>query len=349
MTFEFFFFIVLCILLFLLIFQRENKEVGFAMWIFMFLVGSAWFYIVRIQGPDVDINTYYRVLSEMAWYDFKNDYFLREFVSWGGLFSAYQLFNDLPFAFFIIDTFLIFILIKTTVNFNLPVFFFILFLCIFPNIMGSQNIYRQYIATVFFLYSISIIYNNVSCNKNCNVITNNFWGFFAFLVAFFSHNVIGVFFPILFIILRQYFFMFVFSLFSIFMMIYMASTKSEGVTGYIDSYFFYIVIFSLCVIYFFKERLIIKKIYLNEYVVVLYLLILNTVSYVFLSSVATKRIILVSFDILLIFIFIIIKRNDRGINRRLQYILCSILFIAPIILSDAVLDFLFTANQVGIK
>lgn len=97
-------------------------------------------------------------------------YYLKNIVFWGTnslLYSAGLSPNIILYAWDIV-TFIL--MIKTRRNIGLPYYFIPLFYVSFVGVFGLQNIYRQYIASVFLLYILSTLYSKQ-------------WKFFALLMV----------------------------------------------------------------------------------------------------------------------------------------------------------------------
>ena len=94
MTLELFSYILFCIFA-LYYAYKESKvsETTTLKAIVAFFIGVIWFFIVRISGFDIDINTYAGYLDNITSLLFINSsYFLREFVFWG-IFIGGNFFN----------------------------------------------------------------------------------------------------------------------------------------------------------------------------------------------------------------------------------------------------------------
>ena len=201
MTLELFSYIILCFISILFAYKEgkfSNME-PLPRKVFAFSIGIVWFIIVRISGFDIDINTYVSYLDEKATLLFlmNSSYFLREFIFWGSFMGGYIILQDKILILLLIDTIVLYFLIKTIINFRLPFYSFSLLLCFFPNLMGYENVYRQYIATILTLYSISLAYKNSFFLR-----TNEFKSYIFIIIAAFCHNVAFLFFPFIFFLMK---------------------------------------------------------------------------------------------------------------------------------------------------
>ena len=134
---------------------------------------------------DSDIATYAAAMTGST----MSLYYLKEPVIWVGQRYIFSFVQDPYLVFVITDLLTGAILFQALKNFKLPQYAFFSFLIFFPTILGMQNIYRQWVATVLLLYSFSLI-----------TIDNNSKGkYLAFTLSVLSHNAAAIFVPILFI------------------------------------------------------------------------------------------------------------------------------------------------------
>lgn len=342
MTLELFSYIILCFLS-LLFAYKESKfsNIDFPKKrIFAFSIGVIWFIIVRYSGFDIDINTYMEYLDNKATLLLliNSSYFLREFIFWGSFIGGYMLVQDKILILLLIDIIILYFLIKTIINFKLPFYSFFLLLCFFPNLMGYENIYRQYIATILTLYAISIAYK-----EQFNLQEKKIKSYVLLIIAGFCHNVSFLFFPLLFFLKTKNKLGFL-SSFVIYMALpFIASSKSEGETGDVSVLFFLIVVI---ILYFFYILINFLKINKENLHIFLFILILTSESVAILTGVASKRIIMFSLNIILIFIMLSLQRSNFDIKSyRLIIILLCLSMLAPTFLSSSSFQFLLTNNK----
>jgi len=342
MTLELFSYIILCFISILFAYKEgkfSNME-PLPRKVFAFSIGIVWFIIVRISGFDIDINTYVSYLDEKATLLFlmNSSYFLREFIFWGSFMGGYIILQDKILILLLIDTIVLYFLIKTIINFRLPFYSFFLLLCFFPNLMGYENVYRQYIATILTLYSISLAYKNSFFLR-----TNEFKSYIFIIIAGFCHNVAFLFFPLLFFLKERVKFGIFLSLVIYMALPILSSSKSEGETGDVPVEYFLAVTILLYIIYLMINSFKLLKV--NIYILS-FIFILITESIIVLTGVASKRIIMFALDIILIFIIISLQNSNFNLKsyRLIVFLLC-LSMLAPTFLSNSAFQMLLTANK----
>ena len=185
--------ILICLSVFTLL--TESKTVY--KWIFIPSV-IIFLFIVRNEGYDSDIINYASQMQATG-LDF---YYLREFVFWFGSRFVYLILQDEFSSFIFMDIFWIFIMVKlgnimsSNNKERLNNALLLVLVTSFPFVFGYENIYRQFYATVFTLFSYSLI------DKK------HYYAIFIFIISFFMHNIVLLLLP-LFIIKRFYRFNFI--------------------------------------------------------------------------------------------------------------------------------------------
>jgi len=182
-TIEVFSYIALSLTCLLILFVKNNYSQ-----LLVILLVISYIVIVRYTGFHDDLLNYIRYLGYPIYLKIGNLYYLKEFIFWiGGSFIFQFLdFNEfLTFIFF--DGICLWCIIITQRNFGLPSYFILLYFLMFPSVLGFQNVYRQFMATAFFLTSLSLSYRNKDSK------------YFFYLLSFFVHNVFGLLLPLLFL------------------------------------------------------------------------------------------------------------------------------------------------------
>ena len=156
----------------------KNPKAFFLIWI---ILSGLLSFSIRTSGFDVDTAQYARSLAYQN-YDF---YYLKEPVIWLGMRIVYSFLGDeiLTFVFFDLISFVvIFFAFK---RLGTPQYVYLSFLIFFPIILGLQNIYRQYYAMIFLMYSLSMIKDN------------QIRAYLFFILGVLSHNSAAIFLPLL--------------------------------------------------------------------------------------------------------------------------------------------------------
>lgn len=304
-----------------------------------FFTGIVWFFIVRTSGFDVDINTYVEYLDNTTLlFLLDSSYFLREFIFWGVFIGGNILIQDNILTLISIDVLMLFFLIRTIINFRLPYYSFFLLLCFFPNLMGYENVYRQYISTILTLYAISLAYrsNLIETKKELK-------SYVFLIIAGFCHNVAFLFFPLLFFLKKRYKLGTLLSMIICGALPIISSSKSEMETGDVPVYFFLVAILVLYMFYLFINSFKLNKTYIYVFSFI-FILIIESIA--ILTGAASKRIIMFALDIILIFIVISLQSSRFSlISYRFLVLLLCISMLAPTFLSNSSFQMLLTTNK----
>ena len=157
----------------------------FYKWIFIPSV-VVFMIIVRLVGFDLDLVTYALEMHSTS----MDLYYLREFIFWLGSRLVYYLFQDELISFLFMDLIWIITILKVGDRMssfkkdNLNNALLVVLMTSFPFVFGYENIYRQFYAIIFALFSYSLICNNYKKSL------------FFFVIAFFMHNIIALLIPI---------------------------------------------------------------------------------------------------------------------------------------------------------
>ena len=215
----------------------ENKYVLKYIYVpslFLFMI------VVRSSGFDTDIATYVREMKSTG----NTLYYLREFMFWYPLRFLYSIFQDPKLVLLCMDAIWIFILFRTTVQTSdlkkdrFSVGLIIILSSSFPFFFGYENIYRQLFATVFALYSYSLLNSSYKSS------------ILLFVIAIFMHNTVLILLPLFYVnkllnfkIKFRVFISLFLSIFIVFLLGYVSQFKSGRSTG-IDMSILYLLMFS---------------------------------------------------------------------------------------------------------
>ena len=218
----------------------ENKYVLkyiYIPYLFLFMI------VVRNSGFDVDIAAYVSLMKSSI----NTLYIRKEFMFWYPLRLLYFIFQDPKIVFLIMDAIWIFILFRTAIqNVNLQKDRFSVGLLVvlsssFPFFFGYENIYRQLLATVFALYSYSLINSRYKTS------------ILLFVIAIFMHNTVLILLPLFFVnkllkfkIKFRVFIALVLSIAIIFLLNYLSQFKSFISIG-LDMSIFYLILFIIII------------------------------------------------------------------------------------------------------
>ena len=295
----------------------KNSTIFFLIW---YMVYCSLSLVVRYKF-DSDIITYANRMdgSSLA------IYYIREPVVWLGHRFIFELTKDAFTVFVFFDVILGIILFKALRNFNVPQYAFFSVLVFFPFVLGMQNVYRQWVANIFFLYCFSFLWNQ---RKNVKAYT-----FFVFSVL--SHNIALIFIPLLFIKHRKRFGSLVFLLSFVFsfIVIYIGSQiKSPASTGSdLSLLYLFLQLFFL-----FLVLLLDKGVFLRirklEYKLLLSLFIITFMATLLLSSAYIERVSM--FCLIVTYPFLINLFEERIKPKVIIRIIFVILGFVPILFTS---------------
>ena len=253
----------------------KNSAVFFAIWFLVYLV----LVIIVRNKFDADINTYANSMSYLS----ISLYYLKEPVVWFGQRYVFGLTQDAFTVFVIYDVIFGVLLYKALRNLNVPQYVFFSTLVFFPFVLGMQNVYRQWIASILFLYSFSLIWNE----------RNSFRAYSFFAFSFLAHNIAAVFFPLLLVRKRKAFGKLIWPLSFVvsFIGIYLgSSSKSSANTGADLSTAYLILLFFFICLVLLLDKGVIRIIRNFEYRLLLSLFVLSLSATLLLSSTGGERV-----------------------------------------------------------
>lgn len=324
---EFYYFLFLCFITVICAFQSKGnhqKVYNIVLFVLIFI----YFLIVR-NYPHDDMHAYRSEITTPIELMMINIYFIREFLFWGTSSVLYSLVHSELFVFLLLDIVGLIVVFLTRRNFKLPTYYIPLFYLSFPGIMGAQNIYRQFLASIFFLAAMSYLYVN---DKKTGCI--------FLLIAPFLHNSVAVFFPILILISdvkNAKFWFFVSCIGMILLLPQMVSSKSNSSTG-LDLIYLYVLVVLLSFLLFYITQRIVGHKNLLIRRISFFLFILTVAASILMGGAQSERIGITSIQILIPFIILLIESHYKP--RVLGRLILILIFLAPSFLFGSVLDML---------
>ena len=277
-----------------------------------FIVYAILVVIVRSEF-DVDINTYARAMEDISF----SLYYIREPVVWIGQSLFFRLVGSSYLVFLFYDLIAAMFLFSALVNLNVPKYSFFGILLFFPFFLGMQNIYRQWFASVLFLYCFSLAWDGDGNGKAKGV----------FFASALSHNVSFLFMPVLFLKFDWYrvsfrrYFLLLFPLVGIYLG---RGTKSSASTGVELEFWYLVVIVLLFLFVFLSDKCIIKKARRTEYELFIVLFFIALCAYFLLSSTGAERVAMFCLIILYpLLAKILDERFSQKFLLRLLYLWCG--------------------------
>lgn len=260
-------------------------------------------------------------------------YYLKEFIFWGMLFLM-SFFFPAELVFLSIDYFLIFLLLNSFKNLNIPLKYLLPFFLFFPVVLGFENIYRSFIAVVVLIYAFSI--NHKMLIKKL----------FLILISIFIHNAAIIFAPLLFFtndrrnrIFKIVSVIVACSFYIIFEYLFINFTdysQDQLISGADYRFYYFSIISGICVGYFFLSRLA-KKINYPFLSTLIMASIISGMSTT-LPSTLSERISLMIFVFIAPIIFKLIS-SVYSKKREVIVSLCLLFILIPTFLFSSVLAF----------
>nr|BCN22600.1 putative O-antigen polymerase [Vibrio mimicus] len=276
MTTELYAYILLCLFcLSNVFFDYKNKN-----FLFLFLViYSIYVFSVRFSGFDIDMLVYADALE----YDTLSIYYVKEPLYW--LTSRY-IFNIIKiheYVFIFYDYLIFFVLLMVRRSYRVENYLIVLWLCFFPSVMGMQNVFRQYISSVFILWFYLSCIQGESFSKKIMLL----------LVSSLFHNVALVFLPLVFIKERGLKYNWFFSFVVIFVIVSLPvalGTKSSSSTGELNPIVYLAVFMIMFLAYSFLCKFKFTRHNINYFLSYIYFSIILTFCIIFMGDAQSKRV-----------------------------------------------------------
>ena len=289
-----------------------SRKILIKKYIFFVLWGSTYIGLALIVRTkyDTDIITY---VESMLSYS-KDFYYIREPVVWLGQRYLYAIIKNSQLVFIIYDVIGGLFLYRALRNLNVPNYVFYSIIVFFPFILGMQNVYRQWLSVIIFLYAFSLNYTNSTKAKSL----------LFYIISVLTHNAVAIFLPLLFLHKKynNYKLLWLISLVVSLLGIYFgAETKSISNKG-LDLGLAYLIVISFCLvmlIYATHGKINSSNVYSYLYFLSLIIILLFSISY--LSIIAGERIALFSYMLMYPVLALIIEKNFN------QVIFLRILFV----------------------
>ncbi len=332
MTLELFWYLALILLCAVLMLSKQNhKFYGFI----VFLALLIYSLIVRFSGFDVDFRQYSMALEGKALNTFFQFYSAREWLYWASASLLYSVVKSKEITFTLIDLVLIALVFKIRKNFDLPYYFILLFFIFFPSVMGMQNIYRQFIATVLICLAISLKTKKIKWLVLCSAVFIHNFSFLFMPLGFVHRNQIRKEkYNILFFIAATAFMVMLPSL---------KNYKSYGDPGLQLGTAFVILLFIILAGILMSNQLIIKGTMIPYFWEGTYICFFSLACFLILSSFQTARVALAGLQLLLP--VIVLNIESRFVQKRMLRLVLLVLAVAPTFIFENAFVFLLTSRQ----
>ena len=291
----------------------NSNNLFFCFFIITFAAMSA---IMRLT-PEGDFTSYTNALR-MNSFIF---YYIREPVVWLGQRYLFSILQSTYWTFVIFDVMIALVLYKALKRVDLPQYAYYSFLAFFPFVMGFNNVYRQWVAAVFFLYAFTLIRDRSS------------WGWLWYILSILAHNVAGVFVPLLFVDYKSSFkkIVFIFLLLSTPALIsFGGSSKASTETGASLELAYLTLLFAIFIFYAASDKLKIKFSDIKNYKSLWVVFYISGLATLMLSSGIAERVSM--FSLMLIYPYIALKIETNFKKPYLMRLIFAVSGLLPLFL-----------------
>ena len=248
-------------------------------------------------------------------------YYIREPVVWLGQRYFFSILQSAYWTFVAFDLIIALVLYKALQRIDLPQYAYFSFLAFFPFVMGFNNIYRQWVASIFFLYAFTLIRDRTS------------WAWLWYFLSILSHNVAGVFIGLLFVNHTSFFkkTVFIFLLLLTPVLISFGGASKAGTkTGASLELAYLALIIAILIFYAASDKLKIKFADIKDYKFLWVVLYISGVATLFLSSGIAERVSI--FSLMLIYPYLVLKIETNFKQKYFLRLIFAISGLLPLFL-----------------
>ena len=291
----------------------SSRRISFFMFIIFILILSI---TIRYEVQGDILAAYVPAMSHTN----MSTYILKEAFFWLSLRFIYDLLQDPYLVLIIIDLLLASLIFYSFHKIKVPSYAFFSFFTFFPTILFMQNVLRQWVATVIFIFAIGFL-------------TSHSKKIFAFIISIFSHNSAIVALPLIYAqknSARSLLYSLIIFLITL-IPVYFLNTKSGTEHGFNFAPIYVLLFIILLLLYVFENRF--KLSFQSAWLKILILSIFISLTYfLLLKSSASERISMMLF--LLLYPFIVVQMDRYTPRFVLRLVIIWIGFL-PIFLSEA--------------
>ena len=249
---------------------------------------------------------------------------MREPIVWLGQRYIFSVLQSVYWTFVLFDLLIGLVIYKALARFNLPQYAYFSILTFFPFVMGFNQGYRQWVASIFLLYALSLIKDR------------NRWGWAWFIFSGFAHNVAGVFVALLF--LGQKGFIgkigLILLLLSTPILIYIGGNmKSRVATGADLAVVYVALLLVLLIFYAISSKLKVKFSEIESYKFIFVLIYITVLGVLFLSSAGAERVALVA--LICIYPHLALKIEAQYKQKYFLRLMFAVMGFVPLLFSSA--------------
>ena len=251
-------------------------------------------------------------------------YYLREPIVWLGhrfLFSALQ---SVYWTFVVFDLAVGVVLYKALKRFELPQYAYFSIFTFFPFVMGFNNVYRQWVASIFILYAVSLIRDR------------NRWGWAWFIFSGLAHNVAGVFIGLLFLGRRGLFgkIGLILALLITPILIYIGGYMKSRVATEADLAVAYVgLLLIFLMLYAAADKMKVKFSEIESYKVLLLVSYITVFGVLLLSSTGAERVALVA--LIVIYPYLVLRIESHFKQKYFLRLMFAVMGFVPLLFSAA--------------
>lgn len=284
--------------------------------------------VVRLRY-DFDIQVY-TIAMESIDLDF---YYLKEPVVWYIQAFLYSLFGSSYYVWILCDMLVFVALFVALRRFGVPQYAFFAIMVYFPFVLGMQNIYRQWVASIFLILSLSFASDRVG--RIDGTFKNAFYSFVWFIFAALAHNSAFLFAPVLVVWWRGWFSRMVFVFLLLVILVaysYIGDSKLSESTGSDLTLLFMLLLAAVLLSFIIMDlkRLLSRKGEAPEVKLALALLYISLVSVIYLESGGAERVAM--FSLMLLYPFFSLRIQERFRHGYVIRFLFVVLGFVPILL-----------------
>jgi hypothetical protein len=287
--------------------------------IFYFVTFAAMSATVRLN-LDHDFVSYKGALVYKS-YSF---YIMREPIVWLGIRYMFSVLQSAYWTFVLFDLLIGLILYKALARFKVPQYAYFSILTFFPFLMGFNNAYRQWVASIFLLYAFSLIRDR------------NRWGWAWFIFSGLAHNVAGVFVGLLFLGQKGYLQksgLIVAILITPILIYFGGYMKSRVATGADLAVAYIVLLLVFLIFYAVSDKLKVKFLEIDSYKAIFLLVYITVFAVLFLSSAGAERTALVA--LICIYPLLTLKIESRYRQKYFLRLTFALLGFIPLLFSAA--------------
>lgn len=265
---------------------------------------------IRFSAFDLDINVYANSMESSK----VSLYYFKEPVFWLGSRILYQILGSKELVFCFYDLLCFSLILFAQERLKFPRYFIFIVLIFFPSVMGMQNVYRQFIACSFLIFSIALVQTGSTKSS-----------FIFFVLSGLSQNVGFLFFPLFFLFnfknKRPSYKLLISAAGVLFLIPSAISSKSSSDTGVLGVEAYIVILVFILILYCSCSRWVLNTNFAKYFYAKVYFILLLLISAYFMGNAQSKRVGMICLLLTLIpFTAIIEKKFTNRIPARIIFV-----------------------------